>query len=113
MAQSIQGDHNNPAQMTLAVRSMSVEGDYRPVSATSENIVAGSKNAQKIGAIALGATAGALLGHAISDRHGTLIGGLLGGVAGYGVTRHAYRTLVLKPGTELTFTTTEDMVAFR
>ena len=83
------------------------------MNATSENIVAGSKNAQKIGAIAIGAAAGALLGHAVSERHGGLIGGLLGGVAGYGATRHAYRTLVLKPGTEITFTTTEDLVASR
>jgi len=113
VTQSIQGDHNNPPQVALAVRSLSTEGDYRAVNATSDAIVAGSKNAQKIGAIAIGAAAGALLGHAISDRHGTLIGGLLGGAAGYGATRHAYRTLVLKQGTVMTFTTTEDMVASR
>jgi hypothetical protein len=113
LTESVQGDHNNPAQVTLAVRSMDVGGGYREVNATSENIVAGSKTAQKIGAIAIGAAAGALLGHAISDEHGGLIGGLLGGVAGYGATRHAYRTLVLRPGTEITFTTIEDMVALR
>lgn len=113
LTQSIQGDHNNPAQVSLAVRAVDFDGQYRQVNATSENIVAGSKNAQKIGAIAIGAAAGALLGHAVSERHGGLIGGLLGGVAGYGATRHAYRTLVLKPGTEITFTTTEDLVASR
>ena len=113
LTESIQGDHNNPAQVALAVRSIDVDGQYREVNATSDNIVAGSKNAQKIGAIAIGAAAGALIGHAVSERHGGLIGGLLGGMAGYGATRHAYRTLVLKPGTELTFTTTEDLVASR
>lgn len=113
VTQSIQGDHNNPAQVALAVRAIDVDGQYRQVNATSENIVAGSKTANKIGAIAIGAAAGALLGHAVSERHGGLIGGLLGGAAGYGATRHAYRTLVLKPGTELTFTTTEDLVASR
>ena len=113
LTQSIQGDHNNPAQVQLAMRSLDFDGQYREVNATSDNIVAGSKNAQKIGAIAIGAAAGALLGHAVSERHGGLIGGLLGGAAGYGATRHAYRTLVLKPGTELVFTTTEDLVASR
>jgi hypothetical protein len=113
VTESIQGDHNNPAQISLAVRAVNVDGQYRQVNATSESIVAGSKNAQKIGAIAIGAAAGALLGHAVSEHHGGLIGGLLGGVAGYGATRHAYRTLVLKPGTEITFTTTEDLVASR
>lgn len=113
VTQSIQGDHNNPAQVSLAVRSLDFDGQYREVNATSENIVAGSKNAQKIGAIAIGAAAGALLGHAVDEHHGGLIGGLLGGALGYGATRHAYRTLVLKPGTEITFTTTEDLVASR
>jgi uncharacterized membrane protein len=95
------------------VRAVDVDGQYRQVNATSENIVAGSKTAKKVGAIAIGAAAGALLGHAVSEHHGGLIGGLLGGAAGYGATRHAYRTLVLKAGTELTFTTTEDLVASR
>ena len=113
VTQSIQGDHHNPAQVALAVRAVDVDGQYRQVNATSENIVAGSKTANKVGAIAIGAAAGALLGHAVSERHGGLIGGLLGGAAGYGATRHAYRTLVLKPGTELVFTTTEDLVASR
>jgi len=114
LTESIQGDHNNPAQMSLTVRSLSVDGDYRPVSTTSENIVAGSKTAKKLGAVAIGAAAGALIGHGVAEHgHGALIGGLLGGAIGYGATRHAYRTLVLKPGTEITFTTTEDMVAYR
>jgi len=113
VTQSIQGDHNNPPQVALAVRSLSINGDYRAVNASSDAIVAGSKNAQKIGAVALGAVAGGLLGNVVGGKKGTLIGGLLGGAAGYGATRHAYRTLVLKEGTVLTFTTTEDMVASR
>ena len=42
-----------------------------------------------------------------------LIGGVLGGLAGYGATRHAYRTLVLKEGTVVSFTTSEDLMVWR
>ena len=114
VTQATQGTHNTQAQMSLAVQSVSMNGQTREVNANTESIVADSKRAKKLGAIALGAAAGALLGHTVAEHHhGTLIGGLLGGAAGYGATRHAFRTLVLKPGTELSFTTTEDMVAYR
>src|SRR5262249_59149418 len=94
-----------PAQLALAVRSINVNGDERMVRADTEPIVAGSHRAKKLGAIAGGAAAGALLGHAVGGKHSTLIGGVLGGAAGYGLTRHAMRTMVLKPGTTLQFTT--------
>jgi len=110
VSQSVQGTHSTKAQIALAVRSI----DGRSVRTNRETIVADSHRAKKIGAIAVGAAAGALVGHAVAEHgHGTLIGGVLGGATGYGATRHAMRTLVLKPGTELTFTTREDLVARR
>lgn len=111
---SVQGTHDSQAQMSLALRQVSVGGQYRRLNADTEPIVAGSQRAHKLGAIAGGAAVGALIGHTVArDHHGTLIGGLLGGATGYGLTRHAYRTLVLKPGTIVTFTTSSDMMARR
>jgi hypothetical protein len=109
-----QGTHNSRPQLGLAVRRVNVDGGSRVMNADTEPIVAGSNRAKKIGAIAGGAAVGALLGHTIAkDKHGTLIGGLLGGAAGYGLTRHALRTMQLKPGTVLTFTTRGDVLAWR
>ena len=111
---SVQGTHNSPAQMSLTLRRVNVNGRMYSINADTEPIVAGSHRAKKIGAIVGGAAAGALLGHAVAkDHHGTLIGGLLGGATGYGLTRHAMRTLVLKDGTVLTFTMREGLVARR
>ena len=100
--------------MQLAVRRVSVDGRSQVVNADTEPIVADSNRARKLGAIAGGAAVGALLGHTVArGNHGTLIGGLLGGAAGYGLTRHANRTMQLKPGTVLTFTTRSDVLAYR
>lgn len=111
---SVQGTHETRPEVALALRSVEVDGRSLRVSGETEPIVAGSNRARKIGAIAGGAAAGALLGHAVGEHHhGTLIGGLLGGAAGYGLTRHAFRTMELKPGTVLTFTANEDVVARR
>jgi hypothetical protein len=109
-----QGTHTSSAQLGLAIRRVDVNGRTRVMNAQTETIVAGSNRAKKIGAIAGGAAAGALLGHAVAkDHHGTLIGGLLGGLTGYGATRHAFRTMQLKPGTVVTFTTNEDVALRR
>jgi len=105
-----QGTHDTQASMNLAVRQATVNGQVRSFNAETQPIIAGTNRAKKLGAVGLGAAAGALVGHAVGGGgKGTLIGGLLGGVAGYGATRHAFRTMQLKPGTELTFTTTEDV----
>jgi len=107
---SVQGTHSSPAQLSLAVRQVTVNGRQVGLNADTQPIVAGSKRASKLGAIALGAGAGALIGHTVArDEHGTLIGGLLGGATGYGVTRHAMRTLQVKAGTELAFTANENV----
>jgi len=109
-----QGTHETSASLGLALRRVDMNGRSVALDATTPVIVAGSHRAKKIGAIAGGAAIGALLGHTVAKgSHGTLIGGLLGGAAGYGLTRHAMRTLQLKPGTELTFTTTGDVLAYR
>jgi hypothetical protein len=109
-----QGTHSDPAQLDLAVRTVTVDGQTRSMTADTDPIVGGSSRAKKLGAVAGGAAAGALLGHTVArGNHGTLIGGLIGGAAGYGLTRNAFRTLQLKPGTVVTFTTREGMVARR
>ena len=114
VAEANQGTRNSKPSLSLAVRSMNIRGRTRSVDAYTEPIIADSRRAKKIGAVALGAAAGALIGRGVAkDSHGTLIGGLLGGALGYGASRHALRTMVLKPGTELSFTTNEDVVARR
>lgn len=109
-----QGTHDTPAQISLALRQVDVDGQSRSVSGNTEPIVAGTQRAKKLGAVAGGAAAGALIGHTVAKgSHGTLIGGILGGAAGYGLTRHAFRTMQLKPGTEVTFTTSQAVMASR
>lgn len=111
---AVQGTHETPAQLGLAVRQITLNGTSYDMNADTAPIVAGTANAKKIGAVALGAAAGALLGHTVAkDSHGTLIGGIVGGAAGYGLTRHAFRTLQLKEGTVITFTARENVMARR
>lgn len=106
VTRSAQGTHDTKAEIGLAVRRVSVNGEWRTMNADTPTIVAGTKRAKKIGAVAVGAAAGALVGGATTkSKTGTLIGGLLGGAAGYGLTRHAFRTMQLKPGTTVSFTT--------
>lgn len=104
-----EGTHHSKPHMSLAIRS--VRG--RSLTSARETIVGDSHRAKKIGAVVAGTAAGALLGHAVSDEHGALVGGVLGGGGTYLATRHAFRTLVLKPGTELTFTTVRPEMAAR
>jgi len=109
-----EGTHHSHAHLSLALREVRVRGESRELHSSRETIVAGSHRAKKIGAIAVGTAAGAILGHAVAEHgHGALIGGVLGGAAGYGLTRNAFRTLELKRGTEITFMTSDRMVAAR
>jgi hypothetical protein len=110
---SVQGTHNSRPSLDLAMRRVEVNGYSRSISASTPTIVAGSKRAKKIGAIALGTAGGALVGGAVGGKKGAIIGGLLGGGATYGATRHAFRTMQLKPGTELTFTLNESVAMRR
>ena len=96
------------AMLDLAIGSMTVEGSGYTAHATTEAIEAGSTRARNLGAIAGGAGAGALIGGAVGGKKGALIGGLLGGAgAGAGVAKSEGYQVVLKEGTELTFTTSE------
>ena len=107
---SAEGTHHSKAHMSLAIRSVG----GRSMPSARETIVADSHRAKKIGAVVAGTAAGALLGHAVAEHgHGALIGGVLGGGGTYLATRHAFRTLVLKEGTELTFTTVHPGLAAR
>ncbi len=106
-----EGTHHSHAHLSLALREVRVHGETRELRTSRETIVAGTHRAKKIGAIAVGAAAGALVGHAIGGH--ALLGGALGGAAGYGLTRHAFRTLELRPGTEVTFRTSSRMLAMR
>jgi len=94
------------ALLDLAIGSMTVEGNGYTAHAGTEAIEAGSTRARNLGAIAGGAGAGALIGGAVGGKKGALIGGLLGGAgAGAGVAASKGYQVVLKEGTELTFTT--------
>ena len=109
-----QGTHSSRAQLGLAVRGVLVNGRTYPMNADARPIIAGTSRARKLGAIAGGAAVGALLGHTVArDNHGTLVGGLVGGAAGYGLTRNAFRTLELQPGTVLSFTTRQQVAINR
>lgn len=109
---AVRGDHNTRPSLGLAVRRVQVNGGSRSISASTPTIVAGTKRAKKLGAIALGAVGGALVGGAVKGKKGAVVGGLLGGAATYGLTRHAFRTMQLKRGTVITFTT-DQSVAMR
>ena len=96
------------AMLDLAIGSMMVEGAGYTANATTTAIVAGSTRARNLGAIAGGAGAGALIGGAVGGKKGALIGGLLGGAgAGGAVAKSKGYQVVLKEGTELTFSTSE------
>jgi hypothetical protein len=96
------------ALLDIAISSMTVEGNDYTAHATTEAIVAGSTRARNLGAIAVGTGAGAALGGAVAGKKGALIGGLIGaaGSAGAVAGTKGYQ-VVLKEGTELTFSMTQ------
>lgn len=99
------------AMLNLAVTSVVVGGSVHTLAASTEEIVAGSTRARNLGAVAGGAAAGAIIGKAVGGGKGALIGGLAGAAATAGAvsTTKGYQ-VVLKEGTELTFTTDEAVV---
>jgi len=102
----------NRAFLVLSVSSVTIEGKEYPVAAGTDSIIAGSPRARNLGAIAGSAAAGALIGKAVGGGgKGALIGGILGGAAATGVVAKSkgYQ-VVLKPGTELTFTVDRSVV---
>jgi len=102
---SLAAEKGNRACLVLAVTSVTINGKEHSVAAGTDSIIAGSPRARNLGAIAGSAAAGALIGKAVGGGKGALIGGLLGAGAATGVVAKTkgYQ-VVLKPGTELTFT---------
>jgi hypothetical protein len=98
------------ALLGLAVKSINVNGSDQMVHASTENIEAGSTRARNIGAVAGAAAAGALIGKAAGGGKGAVIGGLLGGAAaGAGVAASKGYQVVIKEGTNLTFSVDQDV----
>lgn len=97
------------AMLDLGLSSITVGDHQYAVHGGTEAIIAGSPRARNLGAIAGSAAGGALIGKAVSGSNkGALIGGVVGGGIATGVVAASdgYQVL-LKPGTELTFTTSE------
>src|SRR5262245_265393 len=108
---SLAAEKGNRATLVLAVKSISVGSTEYSVPAGTDSIIAGSPRARNLGAIAGSAAAGALIGKAVGGGKGALIGGLIGGGAATGVVAKSkgYQ-VVIKPGTELTFTVNHAVV---
>jgi hypothetical protein len=108
---SLAAERGNRAFLALAVSSVTVEGKEYACAASTDSIVAGSPRARNLGAIAGGAAAGALIGKVVGGGKGALIGGLLGAGAATGaVAKTKGYQVVLKTGTELTFTVNDPVV---
>ena len=98
------------ATLDLSLSSVDIHGTSHSIHGGTEAIIAGSPRARNLGAIAGGAAAGAIIGHAIGGGKGTLIGGVLGGAAASGaVAKSKGYQVELKPGTVLTFTTSQSL----
>jgi hypothetical protein len=97
------------AMLDLGLTSVTIDGRSYSVQGTTEAIIAGSTRARNLGAIAGGAAAGAVVGKAVSGSNkGTIIGGLIGAGAATGVVSQTKGwQVVLKEGTQLTFTTSQ------
>jgi len=100
------------AFLVLAVKSVEVKGKSHAISALTDSIVAGSTRARNLGAIAGGAAAGALIGKAVGgSSKGALIGGLIGGAAATGgVAASKGYQVIVKEGTEITFSVNDVVV---
>ena len=95
------------AMLRLGLTSVNVDGRSYRLRAGSEAIIAGSTRARNLGAIAAGTAGGAIIGKAVGGSgKSTVIGGLIGAAAtGGAVAASKGYQVVVKPGTEITFTT--------
>jgi hypothetical protein len=103
------------AMLDLGLRSFTVGAHAYRVRGRTEAVYAGSTRARNLGAIAGATVAGAVIGHAIGgSSRGTALGALIGGGAATGVVAHSRGWQVeLRPGTPLTFTTSEPVALRR
>ena len=101
-----QGDR---AMLDLALSSVTVGDHHYTVHGQTEAVIAGSPRARNLGAIAGSAAAGALIGKAVGGSgKDAAIGAVIGGGVATGVVSQTKGwQVVLKPGTPLTFTTSE------
>lgn len=98
------------AMLDLGLSSVTVRDRSYRIHGTTEAVIAGSTRARNLGAIGAATAAGAIIGHAIGGSgKGTVIGAIVGGGAATGAvaTRTKGYQVELKPGTSLTFTTSE------
>ena len=87
-----------------------LNGETHALSASADNMIAGSTRARNVSTVAGGAAAGALIGRAVGGSgKGTLIGGLIGGAAATGAvaSTKGYQVTV-KEGTEVVFKVDKD-----
>jgi hypothetical protein len=99
------------AMLDVAIEEVVVDGRTVSLPAATDAVIAGSPRARNLGAIAGGAAAGALIGKAVGgDGKDAAIGGLIGGATATAVVAKTkgYQ-VVLKPGTVLEFTVSEDV----
>ena len=97
------------AMLDLTLTEITIEGHTYHVRASMDAVIAGSPRARNLGAIAGSSAAGAVIGNSVAgDRHGTLIGGVLGGLGAAAVVSGSKGWQVdLKAGASLTFITSE------
>ena len=99
------------AMLDLGLAWFNSGGRQYSVHGSTPSIIAGSTRARNLGAIAAATAVGAVAGHAIgkSDK-GTLIGAVVAAGAAAGVVSQTRGwQVLLKPGTGLTFTTTQSV----
>ena len=97
------------AMLDLRLTSVTIDDRFYPLNGGTEAVIAGSPRARNLGAIAGAAAVGAGVGQAIGKNpRSTVIGGVVGaGAATTVVAGSKGWQVVLKPGTPMTFTTSE------
>lgn len=101
-------ERGSRAMLDLGVRSIRVNGRNESITASSEQVIAGSPRARNLGAIAGGAAAGALIGKAVGDGKNAAVGGIIGGAAAAGVVAGSKGYQVVLPnGTVMDFTVSQ------
>jgi len=97
------------AMLDLGLSSVTIRDRTYRLHGSTEAVIAGSTRARNLGAIGAATAAGAVIGHAIGgSTKGTVIGAIVGGGAATGaVSKTSGYQVELKPGTSLTFTTSE------
>jgi hypothetical protein len=98
-------EQGKTAVLGIGITAITVNGTKHAIEAGTEPIVAGSARARNIGAVAVGAGAGALIGRAVGGSgKGALIGGLIGGgAAAAAAAKSKGYQVVIKEGTVVTF----------